>query len=115
MRHRSCTVSVLVFFENFQIVEVVNKTLQINGLLCVFSQLKVVKTIIRCLEQCISIFIDLGNTILLIVISLQAAFALYNYMVGYVMFYDVRSPQQASQDHIAAALSILWTVSLPFK
>ncbi|XP_050693714.1 protein unc-80 homolog isoform X3 [Eriocheir sinensis] len=40
----------------------------------------------------------------------QAAFALYNYMVGYVMFYDVRSPQQASQDHIAAALSILWTV-----
>ncbi|XP_071534011.1 protein unc-80 homolog isoform X8 [Panulirus ornatus] len=39
----------------------------------------------------------------------QAAFALYNYMVGYVMFY-VRSPQEASQDHIASALSILWTV-----
>ncbi|XP_066978451.1 protein unc-80 homolog isoform X1 [Macrobrachium rosenbergii] len=39
----------------------------------------------------------------------QAAFALYNYMVGYVMFY-VRSPQEASQEHIASALSILWTV-----
>ncbi|KAK4295652.1 hypothetical protein Pmani_031795 [Petrolisthes manimaculis] len=39
----------------------------------------------------------------------QAAFALYNYMVGYVMFY-VRSPQEASQDHIASALSVLWMV-----
>lgn len=51
------------------------------------------------------------NIVSLVYVSLQAAFALYNYMVGYVMFYDVRSPQQASQDHIAAALSILWTVS----
>ena len=32
-------------------------------------------------------------------------------MVGYVMFY-IRSPQQGAQDHIAAALSILWMVSL---
>ncbi|CAL4091464.1 unnamed protein product, partial [Meganyctiphanes norvegica] len=39
----------------------------------------------------------------------QAAFALYNYMVGYVMFY-VRTPQEGSQEFIAAALSVLWTV-----
>ncbi|XP_063871430.1 protein unc-80 homolog isoform X10 [Scylla paramamosain] len=39
----------------------------------------------------------------------QAAFALYNYMVGYVMLYT-RNPQQSSQEYISAALSILWTV-----
>jgi hypothetical protein len=39
----------------------------------------------------------------------QAAFALYNYMVGYVMFY-VRAPGDTSHQHIAAAHAILWNV-----
>ncbi|CAG5075777.1 Similar to unc80: Protein unc-80 homolog (Drosophila melanogaster) [Cotesia congregata] len=37
----------------------------------------------------------------------QAAFALYNYIIGYVMFY-VRSPHEEGQKHIGTALSILW-------
>lgn len=40
----------------------------------------------------------------------QAAFALYNYIIGYVMFY-VRSPHENGQKMIGAALSILWMVS----
>ena len=39
----------------------------------------------------------------------QAAFALYNYIIGYVMFY-VRSPHENGQKMIGAALSILWMV-----
>ncbi|GLG97294.1 Protein unc-80 homolog [Gryllus bimaculatus] len=39
----------------------------------------------------------------------QAAFALYNYIIGYVMFY-VRSPQEEGQQLIGTALSILWMV-----
>ncbi|RZF41260.1 hypothetical protein LSTR_LSTR010488, partial [Laodelphax striatellus] len=39
----------------------------------------------------------------------QAAFTLYNYIIGYVMFY-VRSPQEGSQQLIGSALSILWMV-----
>ncbi|XP_021940294.1 protein unc-80 homolog isoform X4 [Zootermopsis nevadensis] len=39
----------------------------------------------------------------------QAAFALYNYIIGYVMFY-VRSPQEDSQKLIGTALSVLWMV-----
>ena len=39
----------------------------------------------------------------------QAAFTLYNYIIGYVMFY-VRSPQEEGQKLIGAALSILWMV-----
>lgn len=39
----------------------------------------------------------------------QAAFALYNYIIGYVMFY-VRSPHEEGQRLIGAALSILWMV-----
>ncbi|XP_066993860.2 protein unc-80 homolog [Anabrus simplex] len=39
----------------------------------------------------------------------QAAFALYNYIIGYVMFY-VRSPQEDGQKLIGTALSILWMV-----
>lgn len=41
----------------------------------------------------------------------QAAFALYNYIIGYVMFY-VRSPHEDGQRLIGAALSILWMVSI---
>jgi hypothetical protein len=41
----------------------------------------------------------------------QAAFALYNYIIGYVMFY-VRSPQEDGQKLIGTALSILWMVSV---
>ncbi|CAB0018274.1 unnamed protein product, partial [Nesidiocoris tenuis] len=37
----------------------------------------------------------------------QAAFTLYNYIIGYVMFY-VRSPHEEGQKLIGAALSILW-------
>ncbi|KAH9639426.1 hypothetical protein HF086_002115 [Spodoptera exigua] len=37
----------------------------------------------------------------------QAAFALYNYIIGYVMFY-VRSPHEEGQRLVGAALSILW-------
>lgn len=40
----------------------------------------------------------------------QAAFALYNYIIGYVMFY-VRSPHEEGQKLIGTALSILWMVS----
>ncbi|XP_052748646.1 protein unc-80 homolog isoform X2 [Galleria mellonella] len=39
----------------------------------------------------------------------QAAFALYNYIIGYVMFY-VRSPHEDGQRLVGAALSILWMV-----
>ncbi|KAJ8932970.1 hypothetical protein NQ314_014301 [Rhamnusium bicolor] len=39
----------------------------------------------------------------------QAAFALYNYIIGYVMFY-VRSPHEDGQQLIGAALSLLWMV-----
>uniref|UniRef100_A0A8D8WHB4 Protein unc-80 homolog n=1 Tax=Cacopsylla melanoneura TaxID=428564 RepID=A0A8D8WHB4_9HEMI len=39
----------------------------------------------------------------------QAAFALYNYIIGYVMFY-VRSPHGEGQRMIGAGLSILWMV-----
>ncbi|KAK0161490.1 hypothetical protein PV327_009955 [Microctonus hyperodae] len=39
----------------------------------------------------------------------QAAFALYNYIIGYVMFY-VRSPHEEGQKLIGTALSILWMV-----
>ncbi|XP_063389820.1 protein unc-80 homolog [Cydia fagiglandana] len=39
----------------------------------------------------------------------QAAFALYNYIIGYVMFY-IRSPHEEGQRLIGAALSILWMV-----
>ncbi|XP_050510714.1 protein unc-80 homolog isoform X5 [Diabrotica virgifera virgifera] len=39
----------------------------------------------------------------------QAAFALYNYIIGYVMFY-VRSPHEDGQKLIGAALSLLWMV-----
>lgn len=41
----------------------------------------------------------------------QAAFALYNYIIGYVMFY-VRSPHGEGQKMIGAGLSILWMVSV---
>ncbi|XP_047520925.1 protein unc-80 homolog isoform X3 [Pieris napi] len=39
----------------------------------------------------------------------QAAFALYNYIIGYVMFY-VRTPHEDGQRLIGAAMSILWMV-----
>ncbi|XP_044586539.1 protein unc-80 homolog [Cotesia glomerata] len=39
----------------------------------------------------------------------QGAFALYNYIIGYVMFY-VRSPHEEGQKHIGTALSILWMI-----
>ncbi|XP_060527222.1 protein unc-80 homolog isoform X3 [Cylas formicarius] len=39
----------------------------------------------------------------------QAAFALYNHIIGYVMFY-VRSPHEDGQLLIGSALSILWMV-----
>lgn len=39
----------------------------------------------------------------------QAAFALYNYIIGYVMFY-VRSPHEDGQQLIGSALSLLWMV-----
>jgi len=41
----------------------------------------------------------------------QAAFALYNYIIGYVMFY-VRTPHEEGQKLIGTALSILWMVNL---
>lgn len=43
----------------------------------------------------------------------QAAFALYNYIIGYVMFY-VRSPHEEGQELIGAALSLLWMVSCSY-
>ncbi|XP_050101355.1 protein unc-80 homolog isoform X2 [Anopheles aquasalis] len=39
----------------------------------------------------------------------QAAFALYNYIIGYVMFY-VRSTHESSQQLVGSALSVLWMV-----
>ncbi|XP_025829365.1 protein unc-80 homolog [Agrilus planipennis] len=39
----------------------------------------------------------------------QAAFALYNYIIGYVMFY-VRTPHEEGQRLIGTALSLLWMV-----
>uniref|UniRef100_A0AAG5CN78 Protein unc-80 homolog n=1 Tax=Anopheles atroparvus TaxID=41427 RepID=A0AAG5CN78_ANOAO len=39
----------------------------------------------------------------------QAAFALYNYIIGYVMFY-VRSTHECSQQLVGSALSVLWMV-----
>ncbi|XP_031332358.1 protein unc-80 homolog isoform X3 [Photinus pyralis] len=39
----------------------------------------------------------------------QAAFALYNYIIGYVMFY-VRTPHEDGQKLIGTALSLLWMV-----
>lgn len=39
----------------------------------------------------------------------QAAFALYNYIIGYIMFY-VRTTQENSQQLVGAALSILWMI-----
>lgn len=39
----------------------------------------------------------------------QAAFALYNYIIGYVMFY-VRTPHEEGQKLIGTALSSLWMV-----
>nr|CAI5820732.1 unnamed protein product [Callosobruchus analis] len=39
----------------------------------------------------------------------QAAFALYNYIIGYVMFY-VRTPHENGQQLIGSALSLLWMV-----
>lgn len=39
----------------------------------------------------------------------QAAFALYNYIIGYIMFY-VRTPHEDGQNFIGSALSILWMV-----
>lgn len=44
----------------------------------------------------------------------QAAFALYNYIIGYVMFY-VRSPHEEGQKLIGTALSILWMVTHTFS
>lgn len=41
----------------------------------------------------------------------QAAFALYNYIIGYVMFY-VRTPHEEGQKLIGTALSILWMVKI---
>lgn len=39
----------------------------------------------------------------------QAAFALYNYIIGYIMFY-VRTSHESSQHLVGSALSILWMV-----
>lgn len=45
----------------------------------------------------------------------QAAFSLYNYIIGYVMYY-VRSPHEDGQKMIGAALSVLWMViGFPIK
>lgn len=41
----------------------------------------------------------------------QAAFTLYNYIIGYVMFY-VRTPHEEGQKLIGAALSVLWMVTI---
>ncbi|XP_055936881.1 protein unc-80 homolog isoform X2 [Argiope bruennichi] len=40
----------------------------------------------------------------------QSACALFNYLIGYVMFY-VRAPIEGGQDHIGNALSVLWQVA----
>ncbi|CAL8099332.1 unnamed protein product [Orchesella dallaii] len=39
----------------------------------------------------------------------QAAFALYNHIIGFIMFHT-RSPQDASTEMIGSALSVLWMV-----
>lgn len=39
----------------------------------------------------------------------QAAYTLYNYLIGFVMFY-VRSPVEGSQELMADTLSVLWLV-----
>ncbi len=39
----------------------------------------------------------------------QAAFTLYNYLIGFVMFH-VRAPVEGSQELIASVLSIIWLV-----
>lgn len=39
----------------------------------------------------------------------QAAFALYNYIIGYIMFYT-RTPHEDGQKLIGTALSVLWMV-----
>ena len=39
----------------------------------------------------------------------QAAFALYNYIIGYIMFY-VRHPKERGQDLVGQALATLWMV-----
>ena len=39
----------------------------------------------------------------------QAAFSLYNYIIGYIMFY-VRHPRDKGQDLIGQALATLWMV-----
>ncbi|GIX99038.1 protein unc-80 homolog [Caerostris extrusa] len=41
----------------------------------------------------------------------QSACALFNYLIGYVMFY-VRAPVEGGQDHIGNALSVLWQATL---
>ncbi|GFO03526.1 unc-80-like protein, partial [Plakobranchus ocellatus] len=41
----------------------------------------------------------------------QAAHSLFNYLIGYIMFY-VRTPCEAGQDAISGALSLLW-LSIP--
>ena len=40
----------------------------------------------------------------------QMAHSLFNYLIGYVMFY-VRTPQTYGQEAIAGALALLWQVS----
>ena len=39
----------------------------------------------------------------------QAAFSLYNYLIGYIMFY-VRAPKEQGNHLIGSALSLLWMV-----
>ena len=39
----------------------------------------------------------------------QAAFSLYNYLIGYIMFY-VRTPRDQGEILIGSALSLLWMV-----
>uniref|UniRef100_T1K5F1 Uncharacterized protein n=2 Tax=Tetranychus urticae TaxID=32264 RepID=T1K5F1_TETUR len=39
----------------------------------------------------------------------QAAYTLYNYLIGFIMFY-VRSPVEGSQEMIGTTLSVLWLV-----
>ncbi|XP_023345788.1 protein unc-80 homolog [Eurytemora carolleeae] len=39
----------------------------------------------------------------------QAAFSLYNYLIGYIMFF-VRTPRENGEDMIGSALSLLWMV-----
>ena len=39
----------------------------------------------------------------------QAAFTLYNYIIGYIMFY-VRNPRDRGEELIGYALSLLWMV-----